>query len=135
MEKIKVAILDDYQNVAHQFADWKLLDQKIELTIINKYIGNDHNLAEKLFQYDVLCLMRERTPLPEKLINKLSNLKLVITSGMWNSSIDIEACKKKNIICCGTDTKNHSTAELAWVLIMNSWRSLQTEIQNMKDGN
>ena len=135
MEKIKVAILDDYQNVAHQFADWKLLDQKIELTIINKYIGNDHNLAEKLFQYDVLCLMRERTPLPEKLINKLSNLKLVITSGMWNSSIDIEACKKKNIICCGTDTKNHSTAELAWVLIMNSWRGLQTEIQNMKDGN
>ena len=135
MKKIKVAILDDYQNVAYQFADWQSLDQKIELTIIDKYIGNDHNLAEKLFQYDVLCLMRERTPLPEGLINKLLNLKLVITSGMWNASIDIEACKKRNIICCGTDTKNHSTAELAWALIMNSWRGLQAEIENMKNGN
>ena len=65
MEKIKVAILDDYQNVAHKFADWQSLNQKIELTIINKYIGNDHDLAEKLFHYDVLCLMRERTPLPK----------------------------------------------------------------------
>ena len=135
MKKIKVAILDDYQNVAHQFADWQSLDQKIELTIIDKYIGNDHNLAEKLFHYDVLCLMRERTPLPEELINKLPNLKLVITSGMWNASIDIDACKKRSIICCGTDTKNHSTAELAWALIMNCWRGLQVEIKNMKDGN
>ena len=135
MEKIKVAILDDYQNVAHQFADWHSLDQKIELTIINKYIGNDHHLAEKLFKYDVLCLMRERTPLPEKLINKLPNLKLVITSGMWNASIDMNACKTRSIICCGTDSKIHSTAELAWALIMNSWRGLQNEIQNMKDGN
>ena len=135
MEKIKVAILDDYQNVAHQFADWQSLDQKIELTIIDKFIGNDSNLVEKLFNYDVLCLMRERTPLPEELIYKLPNLKLVITSGMWNASIDIEACKAKNIICCGTDTKNHSTAELAWALIMNSWRGLQVEIENMKNGN
>jgi phosphoglycerate dehydrogenase-like enzyme len=134
MEKIKVAILDDYQNVAHKFADWKSLDQNIELTIFNQYIGNDHDLTEKLFHYDVLCLMRERTPLPEELINKLPNLKLVITSGMWNASIDIKACKKKNIICCGTDTKNHSTAELTWALIMNSWRGLQVEIENMKNG-
>ena len=135
MEKIKVAILDDYQNVSHQFADWKLLGQKIDLTIIDKYIGNETDLAAKLINYDILCLMRERTPLPEDLINKLPNLKLVITSGMWNASIDLEACKKKNIICCGTDSKIHSTAELAWALIMNSWRGLQTEIQNMKDGN
>ena len=135
MGKIKVAILDDYQNVTHKFADWKSLDQYIELTIINQYIGKDHDLLEKLFEYDVLCLMRERTPLPEELINKLTNLKLVITSGMWNASIDLDACKKRNIICCGTDTKNHSTAELAWALIMNSWRELQFEIENMKNGN
>ena len=135
MEKIKVAILDDYQNVTRQFANWKSLDQKIDLTIINKFIGNDHDLAQKLMDYDVLCLMRERTPLPEELVNKLPNLKLVITSGMWNASIDIGACKKRNIICCGTDTKNHSTAELAWALIMNSWRGLQIEIENMKNGN
>ena len=79
--------------------------------------------------------MRERTPLPEELIDKLPNLKLVITSGMWNASVDVKALKKRNIIFCGTDTKVHSTAELAWALIMNSWRGLQTEIQNMQNGN
>ena len=135
MTKIKVGILDDYQNVTHKFADWRSLSEKIDLNVINEYIGNDNNLSEQLKDYDVLCLMRERTPLPEGLINKLPNLKLVITSGMWNASVDAEALTKKNIIYCGTDTKIHSTAELTWALIMNSWRGLQPEIQNMRDGN
>ena len=135
MKKIKVAILDDYQNVTHKFANWKPLEQKIELHIIDRYIGVDKNLVEQLMDFEVLCLMRERTPLTEDLINKLPNLKLVITSGMWNASIDLEALKKRNIICCGTDTKTNSTAELAWSLIMIGWRGLQTELQNMKDGN
>ena len=135
MKKIKVAILDDYQNVTHHFANWEKLSEKIELKIFNEYIGDVPNLSEKLSDYDVLCLMRERTPLPGNLINKLPNLKLVITSGMWNASVDAETLKEKNIIYCGTETKIHSTAELAWALIMNSWRGLQTEIQNMKDGN
>ena len=135
MKKIKVAVLDDYQNVTHKFANWKPLEQKIELHIIDRYIGVDKNLVEQLMDFEVLCLMRERTPLTEDLINKLPNLKLVITSGMWNASIDLEALKKRNIICCGTDTKTNSTAELAWSLIMIGWRRLQTELQNMKDGN
>ena len=134
MKKIKVAILDDYQNVTHHFANWENLSDKIELKVFNEYIGDDLYLSEKLFDYDVLCLMRERTPLSKELINKLPNLKLVITSGMWNASVDEETLKKRNIIFCGTETKIHSTAELAWALIMNSWRGLQTEIQNMKDG-
>ena len=135
MKKFKVAVLDDYQNVTYNFANWKRLSEKIKLKIFNEYIGDDPNLSEKLFDYDILCLMRERTPLPGNLINKLPNLKLVITSGMWNASIDSETLKEKNIIYCGTKTKIHSTAELAWALIMNSWRGLQTEIQNMKNGN
>tara|TARA_B100000963_G_scaffold350549_1_gene360939 strand:+ start:56 stop:1012 length:957 start_codon:yes stop_codon:yes gene_type:complete len=135
MKKFKVAVLDDYQNVTYNFANWKRLSEKIKLKIFNEYIGGDPNLSEKLFDYDILCLMRERTPLPGNLINKLPNLRLVITSGMWNASIDSETLKEKNIIYCGTKTKIHSTAELTWALIMNSWRGLQTEIQNMKDGN
>ena len=135
MKKIKVAVLDDYQNVTHYFANWEKLSEKIELKIFNEYIGGDPNLSEILSDYDVLCLMRERTPLPGPLINKLPNLKLVITTGLWNASIDGEKLKEKNIVYCGTETKLHSTAELAWALIMNSWRGLQTEIQNMKDGN
>ena len=93
MKKIKVAVLDDYQNVTHKFANWKPLEQKIELHIIDRYIGVDKNLVEQLMDFEVLCLMRERTPLTEYLINKLPNLKLVITSGMWNASIDLEALK------------------------------------------
>ena len=134
MKKIKVAILDDYQNVTHQFANWEILLRKIDIEVFNYYIEKN-NLSDKLFDFDVLCLMRERTPLPRTLIEKLPNLKLVITSGMWNASVDKEALIEKNITYCGTETKIHSTAELAWALIMNSWRGLQTEIQNMKDGN
>ena len=135
MKKLKVAVLDDYQHVALDFADWEKLSENIELKVFNEYIGDDTNLSEKLFDFDVLCLMRERTALPGTLINKLPNLKLVITSGMWNASVDSETLKNKNIIYCGTETKIHSTAELAWALIMNSWRGLQIEIQNMKEGN
>ena len=135
MKKLKVAVLDDYQNVAHHFTNWEKLSENIELKVFNEYIGDDTNLSEKLFDFDVLCLMRERTALPGTLINKLPNLKLVITSGMWNASVDSETLKNKNIIYCGTETKIHSTAELAWALIMNSWRGLQIEIQNMKEGN
>ena len=133
-KKLNVAILDDYQNVSHEFVDWDKISEKIELDVFNNYIGQEENLSKILFKYDVLCLMRERTPLPEKLIDKLPNLKLVITSGMWNASVDINALKKRKIVFCGTDTKIHSTAELAWALIMNSWRGLQTEIENMKNG-
>ncbi len=134
MKKIKVAVLDDYQNITHKFANWDSLENQIELSIFNKYIGADTDLIDQLIDFEVLCLMRERTPLLKKLISKLPNLKLVITSGMWNASIDLEALKKKNIVCCGTDTKGHSTAELTWALIMVGWRELQTEFDNMKNG-
>jgi len=133
-KKLNVAILDDYQNVSRDFANWDSLNDKIELDVFREYIGKEKNLSDILFKYDVLCLMRERTPLPEELINELSNLKLVITSGMWNASIDIDALNKRKVVYCGTDNKIHSTAELAWALIMNSWRGLQTEIENMKNG-
>ena len=73
MKKIKVAILDDYQNVTYQFANWKTLNDKIELKIFNQYIGDETKLSEKLYDYEVLCLMRERTPLTACLINKLPN--------------------------------------------------------------
>ena len=95
---IKVAILDDYQNVANDFVDWKQLKNKINVTVFNKYIGKDIDLAEQLKGFEILCLMRERTPLTKVLISKLPNLKLVVTSGMWNASIDNGELQKRNII-------------------------------------
>ena len=135
MKKIKVAVLDDYQNITHSTANWNSLENQIELSVINKYIGVDEDLINRLIDFEILCLMRERTPLPEKIISKLPNLKLVITSGMWNASIDLAALKKRNIVCCGTNSKINSTAELTWALIMIGWRGLQTEFGNMKNGN
>lgn len=131
---IKVAILDDYQNVAHKFIDWKLLKDKIDVKIFNEYIGKDNNLNEKLKEFEVLCLMRERTPLSKELIEQLPNLKLVVTSGMWNASIDNAALKKRNITLCGTDTEVSPTAELTWTLIMIGWRGILTELENMRSG-
>ena len=131
---IKVAILDDYQNVANKFIDWKLLKNKIDLTIFNDYIGKDSHLTETLKEFEVLCLMRERTPLSKELIEQLPNLKLVVTSGMWNASIDNVALKKRNIILCGTDTEISPTAELTWTLIMIGWRGILTELENMRSG-
>jgi phosphoglycerate dehydrogenase-like enzyme len=131
---IKVAILDDYQNVANRFIDWKLLKNKIDVKIFNEYIGKDNNLNEKLKEFDVLCLMRERTPLSKELIEQLPNLKLVVTSGMWNASIDNAALKKRNITLCGTDTQVSPTAELTWTLIMIGWRGILTELENMSSG-
>ena len=97
-KKLNVAILDDYQNVSYDLANWEILSDKIEVDVFNQYIGKEENLANILSKYDVLCLMRERTPMPEDLINKLPNLKLVITSGMWNASVNINALNKRNII-------------------------------------
>lgn len=135
MKKIKVAILDDYQNISYKFADWSNLKQEIEITVFNEYIGKSKDLTQKLMNFEILCLMRERTPLTRDIIEKLPNLKLVITSGMWNASIDLDALNERKIVCSGTETKIHSTAELTWALIMNVWRGLQVEIENMKNGN
>ena len=135
LKKVKVAILDDYQKVAYKFANWQSLDKDIELKVFNDYIGSEEKLIEELKDFNILCLMRERTPLSEFIIDHLPNLNLVITSGMWNASIDLEALKQRKIVCCGTDTKIHSTAELTWALIMVGWRGLQTEFDNMKNGN
>ena len=134
LKKIKVAILDDYQAVACKFADWESLENNIDLKVFTNYIGSDKKIVEELKDFNILCLMRERTPLNEMLINQLPNLSLVITSGMWNASIDVEALKRRNVLCCGTDSQTNATAELTWALIMIGWRGLAVELENMKTG-
>ena len=131
---INVAILDDYQNVANKYVDWNSLNKEVNVKVFNDYIGKEKNIIERLRAFDVLCLMRERTPLSKDLINELPKLKLVVTSGMWNASIDNDALKKRNITLCGTDTETSPTAELTWALIMIGWRGILTELENMKSG-
>ena len=131
---LKVAVLDDYQRVAQKYGDWSTLTGKIKLRVFNTFIQNEKDLVDKLKQFDVVCLMRERTKLPETVINKLPNLKLVVTSGMWNPSVDGNALKNKNIIFSGTDNQFHSTAELSWILTMIVWRGIKKELNNINNG-
>ena len=131
---LNVAVLDDYQNVTKKFGNWSELDGKINLKVFNKYFENSDELVKNLLDFDVLCLMRERTSLSSSIIEKLPKLKLVITTGMWNPSVDINSLNQRKIIFCGTDNKIESTAELSWLLTQVVWRNISQEFVNMKNG-
>ena len=131
---LNVAVLDDYQNVTRKFANWSELDGKISLKVFNKYFNNSHELVKCLSDFEVLCLMRERTILSSSIINQLPKLKLVITTGMWNPSVDTDALNKRKIVFCGTENSIESTAELTWLLIQMVWRNISQEFLNMQNG-
>ena len=109
---LKVAILDDYQNVAQEFVDLKKLSGKFEIEIFNEPFESEEDAIEKLKDFEALLIMRERTKITANLINNLKKLKYIATSGMRNKSIDLEACKKKKIIVTGTRLKFKSNSRV-----------------------
>ena len=131
---LKVAILDDYQNVAQDFVDLEKLSGKYEFKVFSQPFLDEADAIEQLLDFEALLIMRERTPLTKNLINNLSNLKFVITSGLRNKSIDLEAAKKRNVIVCGTDINKNPTPELTWALILGLARNFKEEIDNMYQG-
>ena len=131
---IKVAILDDYQNVSQEFLNLKKLDGKYEFKIFNEAFVNEDDAGEKLKDYEALLIMRERTKITKSLINHLIKLKFIITSGMRNKAIDLEAAKQRKIIVCGTEINSNPTAELTWALILGLVRNIKEEIDNMYQG-
>ena len=131
---LKVAILDDYQKVSAQFINIEKLSGKYEIKIFSEPFIDETDAIEKLSDFEALLIMRERTPMTENLINNLSKLKFIITSGSRNRSINLEATKKRNIIVCGTETNIHPTPELTWALILGLARNLKEEIDNMYQG-
>ena len=131
---LKVAILDDYQNVSQQFVDLKKLSGKYEFKIFSEPFIDEASAIEQLADFEALLIMRERTPITNKLIDNLSKLKFIITSGLRNKSIDLEAAKKRKIIVCGTETNTNPTSELTWALILGLARNLKEEIDNMYQG-
>jgi len=130
----KIAILDDYQNVSHEFVNLKKLSSKYEFKIFSEAFIDESEAIEQLSEFEALLIMRERTPITKNLINNLKNLKFIITSGMRNKSIDLDAAKKKNIIISGTEININPTAELTWALILGLARNIKTEIDNMYQG-
>ena len=131
---LKVAILDDYQNVSQEFVDLKKLSGKYEIRVFSEPFANENDAIEQLKEYEALLIMRERTKITSNLINNLKNLKYIITSGMRNKAIDIRAAKKRKILVTGTDININPTCELTWALILGLARNLKTETDNMYQG-
>lgn len=128
---MRVAILDDYQNVALGLADWSGL----ETTVFSDHLDDEAALAERLAPFEAICLMRERTPFPRSLIEKLPNLKLLVTAGMYNASIDLAAAHDKGIFVSGTTAPQaQGTAELTLALILALARGLVGEAASLRNG-
>ena len=131
---LKVAILDDYQNVSHQLVDLEKLSGKYEFKIFREPFLDDAEAIDQLSDFEALLIMRERTPISKNLIYNLNNLKFIITSGLRNKSIDLEAAKKRKVIVCGTEINNNPTPELTWALILGLARNFKEEFDNMYQG-
>ena len=131
---LKVAILDDYQNVSQQFVDLEKLSGKYEFKIFSEPFSDEAEILDQLADFEALLIMRERTPMTKNIINNLSKLKFIITSGSRNKSIDLDAAKKRKIIVCGTEINFNPTCELTWALILGLSKNLKTEIDNMYQG-
>jgi len=131
---LKVAILDDYQNVSQEFLDLKKLNGKYNIEIFNDPFESEDIAIEKLKDFEALLIMRERTKITKNLIDNLKNLKFIITSGMRNKAIDLEAAKKRKIIVSGTDININPTCELTWALILGLARNIKIESENMYQG-
>ena len=131
---LKVAILDDYQNVSQQFIDIEKLSGKYEIKIFSEPFQDEAEALDQLSDFEALLVMRERTPITKNIIENLSKLKFIVTSGLRNKSIDLEAAKKRKIIVCGTEMNINPTPELTWGLILGLARNFKEEIDNMYQG-
>jgi len=125
---MKIAVLDDYANVALEMADWsRLID--CEITVFNDTLAGHDAIVSRLLPFDVVCMMRERTPFPASLLDALPNLKLLVTSGPRNLSIDLEAATKNDVTVSSTESRKTTTSELAMLLMLSLTRNLIPESQ------
>ena len=131
---IKVAVLDDYQDVFKQIVDVEIYKPKLEFTVFTEPFLNESEAILELEKFDAIFIMRERTPITKLLINELPKLKYIMTSGSRNNAIDLKAAQLKNIIVCGTEINANPAAELTWALILGLIRNMKQEIDNMFQG-
>ena len=131
---IKVAVLDDYQEVFEQIIDTSKYKEKYEFKIFFDPFLNENEAVVALEDFDVLFIMRERTPITKSLITALPKLKYIMTSGMRNNSIDLGAAKKNGITVCGTEINSNPAAEITWALILGLLKNMRQEVDNMFQG-
>jgi D-3-phosphoglycerate dehydrogenase len=132
----RIAILDDYQHVALKMADWSALPPDCELVVFDRNLATEDEAARALADFDVVCLLRERMPMPRTLIERLPALKLIVVTGAHNRTLDLAAAKDRGITVSHTrgGDSQYATPELAWGLILSLMRRIPQEHQRMREG-
>jgi len=131
---MKVAILDDYQDVALAMADWSPVAGRAEITVFNDHVADPDAVVERLLPFDVICVMRERTPLSRQVIERLPQLKLIASTGSRNASIDMAAAAERAIRVTATGYRSTPTIEMTWTLILASARHIVRESNSVRNG-
>ncbi|MGH3558662.1 MAG: D-2-hydroxyacid dehydrogenase family protein, partial [Mycobacterium sp.] len=131
---MRVAILDDYQNVALSMADWSQVAARANITVFQDHLADQDAVVERLAPFDVVCVMRERTPLPHNVIERLPRLKMIASTGPFNASIDVAAAKERGIYVSTTGGYLESTVELTWALMLASARRIVDECLSVRGG-
>ena len=131
---MRLAILDDYQKAALAMADWDGLRPGVEIQTFHDTLASEDAVAERLRDFEIVVAMRERTAFRRTLLERLTKLQLLVTTGMVNASIDLKAAAERGIVVCGTDSLRHPTAELTWGLILALARSIPREDAGMRRG-
>lgn len=131
---MRIAILDDYQNVARAMADWSPLEDQAEIVVFTEPLGGEDAVAAALAPFEIVAAMRERTPFPRALLERLPNLRLLVTTGLRNAAIDLTAAAERGIMVCGTPGTARATVELTWALILAAARNLAAEERSMRAG-
>jgi phosphoglycerate dehydrogenase-like enzyme len=131
---LKAAILDDYQNVALKLADWDRLKGKVDFTVFTDHLADLDAVAKRLADFEIVIMNRERTPFLADLLKKLPKLKLLLTSGMVNRSIDVRAANAQGITVCGSVSGSSSTPELTWGILIALARQIPREVRNLQEG-
>jgi phosphoglycerate dehydrogenase-like enzyme len=134
MTTTRVAILDDYQHVARRMTDWASLPAGTEVVVFSDHLKDPGEVAARLADFDAVVAMRERTAFPRALLEKLPRLKLLVTTGMRNASIDVKAAVERGVVVCGTQGLGYPTAELTWGLIIALLRRIPAEDRATREG-
>ena len=130
----RIAVLDDFQGVSERYADWSTLPEPAEVTVFRDHLDDEDAVAARLAPFDVVVAMRERTPFPRSLLDRLPELRLLVTTGAKNAAIDLAAATENGVVVCGTASLPSGTPELTWALILATARHLPEEVGNVRSG-
>src|ERR1700719_177465 len=133
-EHFRIAVLDDYQYVALSLADWSVLDARATVTVFNDHLADSDAVVERLQPFDIVCVMRERTPMTRSIIERLPRLRLITSTATRNASIDLKAAKERGVQVAHTGYTSTPTIELTWALILGSARNLVAENAALRSG-